>query len=168
MSHRLPAVSMLLLILIACRMESPSDSKLSKPVVSYFELSYSNGWDERCSITVDSNHIFHAPGVFDTIYYGRLPDSLIRAIDTTLSAMLHHKSPRIEKASCIDCPVFAIKAVVGADTALFFQQGSITDTVYRLISQIQQLAEMKHQYFNGYLPLETRNMIIASPQPVSR
>jgi hypothetical protein len=163
----------LVLIFPACRSADMKNRELiSKPGFSYFEFSYLGGMGGGHSFLTDSNRIFFFPPVYPQINggiikYGILPDSISKAIDSTIPQIrkLHSLNP--DSTYCYDCTEVSIKLISNNDTIRLYQAGGIDSTVWSLIERIEVLRKNENlSYLNAiYFYLETAKDVSSSMPP---
>jgi len=129
-----------------------------------FEISYTNGWTRGFSFIVDSNKIYLSPQRFDTTYYGIIPDSVFKIIDTTFSKIRLDTNIKSKDEGCVDCSVLAVKIVASGDTIRINQTGDLDKVFYPLIELLQSfIREGNHQTIKAAVFLETQSVVMPPP-----
>jgi hypothetical protein len=160
---------LLLMLLISINFGCIDNKKnvIYKPIFTSFEVSESPSWYRRFSFLVDSNKIFFANKVWDTCYYGLMPDSVLKKID---SFAMKLKSGNIFKTideRCDDCTDVAFKTVIGKDTFQIHQFGKIDEEIYLFINFLREfIKNNKHRELRCLLFLETSNINTILPPPI--
>jgi hypothetical protein len=157
----------LILFIYACSNKNET-AKTSIRFTS-FEIGYTNGWTRGISFWVDSNKIFLAPQMLDTVKYGLLPDSIIQLIDTTLFKIIADTTIKSKDGGCVDCSIIGIHAVIGDDTISIHQVGNIDKVFLPLIKTLQYfLDSTNHSTIHSVLFLESQKIAFAPPlSPIS-
>jgi hypothetical protein len=135
------------------------------PTFKSFEVSYTNGWTRGFSFIVDTNKIFFSPQRLDTIYYGILPDTICKMLDTTFLKIHNNQNIKSKDEGCMDCSVLSIKIISNGDTTRINQIGDLDNIFYPLIKSLQTFIDSnKHQTIQAVIQLETR-LVVAPPPP---
>ena len=79
-----------------------------------YEVSFTNGWSDRFSFSVDTSKVFLAAYRFDTLRYGILPDSIFEIINKNAFTLLNDKSITNTNQECYDCS--SISVLVSQDS----------------------------------------------------
>ncbi|MBL0333987.1 MAG: hypothetical protein IPP73_01245 [Chitinophagaceae bacterium] len=79
-----------------------------KTPFSYFELSYYSGWTGSFSFSVDADTMARFSKRPDSVYYGRLPDSLFDQVQTLADSVLGSRENRKDSLNCDDCSILAV------------------------------------------------------------
>jgi hypothetical protein len=159
------------LIFLGCNdnlIHDEPDGRYASKKFKYFEMSYKDGWVSSFSFSVDSNNIFFTQGKFDTVYYGILPDTLSRRIDSVLSIVQKDTSIHSNNEKCDDCTVVSIIASTGVDTLKLIQHGRISRTLFSLTEPIRKFIDSnKHDYFAIYNQYKTANDVFPPPKLIT-
>jgi len=132
-----------------------------------FEVSYTNGWTKGFSLFVDSNKIYLLPQRWDTTYFGILPDTIFRIIDTTFLKIQSDKQIKSKDGGCVDCPILALKIISKGDTIRINQIGKLDSIFYPLIKSLQTFVDKsRHQSIRSVVWLDTKFIVSPPPPPV--
>ncbi len=85
---------------------------------SYFELSYYSGWTGSFSFSVDSDTLARFSKRADSVYYGRLPDSLFEQAQILADSVLGSRVNRKDSLRCEDCSILAVMVKNGTDSIM--------------------------------------------------
>ncbi|MFZ1799295.1 MAG: hypothetical protein WAU24_05470 [Chitinophagaceae bacterium] len=139
-------------------------TKNNSPSFKSFVISYSNGWAKGFSIFIDSSKIYFSPQQRDTTYYGILPDSIFKMVDTISLKIQSNKNIKSKVKSCVDCSVLAMMIITKNDTIRIKPNEDFDKLFYPLINNLQKFIDSsKHQYIHAFIRLETESIV--SPPP---
>jgi hypothetical protein len=122
---------------------------------------------ESFSFVIDSNKIYISPQN-ETAYYGILPDSLYKLINSVVSEVRTNESIKSTHDQCIDCSVLAIKIVKDNDTIKLRQSGQLSKVFYPVIDSLQSFLKTgTHEKINARIyMLETSLMAVPPPESI--
>jgi len=155
-------------ILLSCKDYDSNQQSVKKDDFFHrFEISYSNGWTPGFTFLVDSTRVFFSPKTTDTVYYGVVPDSLMSAIQTTISSIQNDSSIKSNKINCSDCPLMSMEAVAKGKVIKLFQAGEIAPAVGKLIAQLKQFLQKSNLHFiPSTMIFETKYDAVEAPPKI--
>ena len=149
----------------SCSDKTPTTNRTS--TFKSFEISYTNGWTKGFSLFVDTSKIYFSPQRWDTTYYGILPDTIFKMLDTTFLKIQADKNIKSKDEGCVDCSVLAIKIVANGDTTRIQQTGNLDNLFYPLIKTLQHFIDSnKHQKIKAVVWLDTKSIVTPPPPKV--
>ena len=109
-----------ILLLGSCKPgNQKKESVKHKSVFTYFELSYFTGWTGNFSFSVDADTMARFSKRADSIYYGRLPDSIFAQAQSLADTILGSRENRKDSLHCDDCSIFAVMIKNGTDSIMY-------------------------------------------------
>lgn len=132
-----------------------------------FEISYTDGWTKTFSFFVDANKIYFSPQRWDTTYYGILPDSLFKMLDTTFSNIRNDRTVKSKDGGCVDCSVLAVKIIADSDTIRINQTGDLDGIFYPMVKSLQKFIDSSnHQAIRAVVWMDTQSIVTPPPPKV--
>ncbi len=145
--------------------EVKSDQPKPSNHFNSFEISYTDGWRKHFSFFLDSNKIYFSPGETNMTYYGILPDTIFKTIDSVVFKIRYDTTIKSKNNDCADCSVAAIKIIAKSDTIRISQAGDIDKIILTCIKFLEDLIDSNRaQNFKGLVVLQTR-AIVRPPLP---
>jgi hypothetical protein len=139
----------------------------NSPTFKSFEISYTNGWTRGFSFIVDTNKIYFSPQRWDITYYGILPDTIFKMLDTTFFKIRSDQNIKSKDEGCVDCSVLAIKIISNGDTTRINQVGDLDNIFYPLIKSLQKFIDSsKHQTIQAMVLLDTKSIVTPPPPKI--
>lgn len=106
------------LLIFAC--DSPINDKKHKDFDS-FEIHYYDGWGGGIRLYVDTNQIYKCPYDFDTIYTGKLPDTLFALVESNVLKIKGDTSLKSQEKKCFDCSVTTVRIISHTNDTLIIR-----------------------------------------------
>jgi hypothetical protein len=142
-----------------------SDS--TRPQLSFksFEISFTDGWKKEFSFFVDTNKIYFSPVRSNKTYYGILPDSIFKILDSCFLRI--HNDTAIKSTHEVgeDVSILSLKIVTNSDTIFINQTNDINKVFFPVIKAIQKFIDSdKRSIIHSDIFLETQAFV--RPMPI--